>query len=491
MLLVDDQQAQARQGSEEGAPGPHHHVHLPVSDAPPDIVALPGAELGVDHRDPAWETAGETGHGLGRQGDLWHQDDGLTPPGQGLLDGPQVDLRLAAAGDAVEQKDRRLSLRSGLLEGEAAQSLPDLGLLSGQGRGEGLGVGATAQGIPVAHLLGQAHQAAPFQAAQEIQAGRSLAGQLALPERASGLGQGLESGAESVRSLQGQEPLPGQLFRQGQVHPIPLPAHQSLGLQGPDRGQIAQAAGFPQRGQGHGSPRRVQEAGQHLALPGLPPQGGEPLLHRLRGEQELHLQLPLGPDARLVRAFLQQARGQEELDRLGDRGHVVVRDPEGQLELHRREHGPGPGQARDGLGGDRGAVAQADHDALDFLAAEGDPDQVARLELVLKLGRDVVVEGLVGGRSAAQVGGGGRRAARQLPGGGLRLDRGWALQAPAEASADGHVDDDLGETGWGETGWGGGGGGAVHRVVDSGLRLAARLPLRRLIGGESRTGRAG
>ena len=50
---------------------------------------------------------------LGGEGDFRDQDQDIPAPGQGLFGRPQIDLGLAAAGDAVQQKGGILACRQG------------------------------------------------------------------------------------------------------------------------------------------------------------------------------------------------------------------------------------------------------------------------------------------------------------------------------------------------------------------------------------------
>jgi len=60
----------------------------------------------VEHGHAAGEARREAPYRLGCQGDLRHEDNSLLAALQGQVNGPHVDLRLAAAGDAVEKEGR-------------------------------------------------------------------------------------------------------------------------------------------------------------------------------------------------------------------------------------------------------------------------------------------------------------------------------------------------------------------------------------------------
>ena len=57
----------------------------------------------MDDRDAAREAGGKTADRLGRQRDLGDEHDRAPSGGERRVDGGEVDLGLAAAGDAVQQ----------------------------------------------------------------------------------------------------------------------------------------------------------------------------------------------------------------------------------------------------------------------------------------------------------------------------------------------------------------------------------------------------
>ena len=116
VLLVDDDQAESVRWSEDGTAGADDDLHLPRGDAPPVAAALGVAEMTVQHGDIA-AAAAEPLHRLRSQADLRHQDQRLLPLLDGLLDGAEVDFRLAAAGDAVQQESVETGLPQRLLDG--------------------------------------------------------------------------------------------------------------------------------------------------------------------------------------------------------------------------------------------------------------------------------------------------------------------------------------------------------------------------------------
>ena len=105
MFLIDDDQLQARQRHEDGQPGAEHDLGAPRQrlDEAAGARRIGHAAVGADdvgageaRRDAAFELGGER--------DLRHQHQRLTAPGQHGVDRAQIDLGLAAAGDAVQQE---------------------------------------------------------------------------------------------------------------------------------------------------------------------------------------------------------------------------------------------------------------------------------------------------------------------------------------------------------------------------------------------------
>ena len=114
LLLVQDDQAHVFQRGEDGGPGAQHHLDLAPADTLPLVVALRHPQGAVEHGHLVPKTGGEPPHHLGRQHDLRHQDHGPPPPAQYFLNQTEIDLGLAAAGDALEQHRLRLpGLRQG------------------------------------------------------------------------------------------------------------------------------------------------------------------------------------------------------------------------------------------------------------------------------------------------------------------------------------------------------------------------------------------
>jgi hypothetical protein len=110
VLFVDDDQAQPRQRREHRQARAQHQVGMAQMGQQPVAQALRRRQAAVQRDERRPESAlGEAGFQLRRQVDLGHQHQHLAAGGQRLFGRMQVDLGLAAAGDAVQQPS---SLRS-------------------------------------------------------------------------------------------------------------------------------------------------------------------------------------------------------------------------------------------------------------------------------------------------------------------------------------------------------------------------------------------
>ena len=122
VLFVDDDQPQVAEGREHRRAGAEHEARAPLGGGAPGRQALAGREAGVEHGDPlAREARREARDRLAGEADLGHQHEDAVPGAQHGLGGAQVDLGLAAAGDAVQQD--RLAAAAG---GEDLRRAPPL-----------------------------------------------------------------------------------------------------------------------------------------------------------------------------------------------------------------------------------------------------------------------------------------------------------------------------------------------------------------------------
>ena len=108
VLLVDDDEPDVGQRSDDGQPRPDDDVHLARPDAPPLVGALAVAKARVDERDPRVEVSPQPVDERQGQGDLGDQDEGRPAGLERGRDGLHVDRSLAAAGHPVEQERTRI-----------------------------------------------------------------------------------------------------------------------------------------------------------------------------------------------------------------------------------------------------------------------------------------------------------------------------------------------------------------------------------------------
>ncbi len=133
MLLVDHDQPQLFHRGEDGGTRAHHDPGLPRTDAPPFVISLAVGQAAVQYGGIFAEAAVKPAHHLGGQGDLRHQNNRAPAHFQRPLHHGQIDLRLAAAGHAVEQERALSPFQRG---DHAVQRFP---LVVGQRRRNGAG----------------------------------------------------------------------------------------------------------------------------------------------------------------------------------------------------------------------------------------------------------------------------------------------------------------------------------------------------------------
>ena len=103
MFLVHHDQAQIRIGQEQGRPRADDDAGPALRHRPPGQAPARRAQIGMPSERRRAEALFESFQPLRRQADFWHQNQYLPAPGQGGGDGFQVDLRLAGAGDPIQQ----------------------------------------------------------------------------------------------------------------------------------------------------------------------------------------------------------------------------------------------------------------------------------------------------------------------------------------------------------------------------------------------------
>ena len=124
VLLVHDHEAERGHRQEHGRARADHHGHLTGAGAQPGAGALAVGHGGVIARHGGAEAGGKTRGELGCQADLGHQHQHLLAGGDRIGSAAQVQLGLAAAGHAFQQRHTKaLTLaqdgqRSGLLDRE-------------------------------------------------------------------------------------------------------------------------------------------------------------------------------------------------------------------------------------------------------------------------------------------------------------------------------------------------------------------------------------
>ena len=104
LLLVHHDEAQVFQGGKNGGPGAQHHADFSPADALPLVVALRHFQGTVEHGGLFTEIGTKLPHHLGSQHDLRHQHHGRLSQCQCFLNQPQINLGLAAAGHAPQQR---------------------------------------------------------------------------------------------------------------------------------------------------------------------------------------------------------------------------------------------------------------------------------------------------------------------------------------------------------------------------------------------------
>ena len=104
VLLVHDDQADARQGREDRRARTHDDAHEARADGLVDRPALAVGEPGVQHGDLVAEARGEAACGLRRERDLRHQHEHAAVAPERALGGAEVHLGLARPCHPVEQE---------------------------------------------------------------------------------------------------------------------------------------------------------------------------------------------------------------------------------------------------------------------------------------------------------------------------------------------------------------------------------------------------
>ena len=110
LLLVDDDDAEVAHGREHRRARADHDARPAGLDLFEAVAALSGGQRRVQHRDQIAELCGELPQHLRRQSDLRDEHDGALSGLERVRDQAQIDLRLAAARHAEQQRGLRLRL---------------------------------------------------------------------------------------------------------------------------------------------------------------------------------------------------------------------------------------------------------------------------------------------------------------------------------------------------------------------------------------------
>ena len=120
VFLIDDEDADIRKRREHRRARADDHARLARADAPPFVEMLSLRKAGMEDGRVRAEALMEPGDHLRREGDLRHEDDGAFAQFQRPAHQADVDLRLARAGDAVQQKTAAAMLQRGAQFGYGA-----------------------------------------------------------------------------------------------------------------------------------------------------------------------------------------------------------------------------------------------------------------------------------------------------------------------------------------------------------------------------------
>ena len=113
VLLIDHDQAEIGVGQEQRRARADHHRHLARRHRRPGARAHARRELRMPFRRPHAEALGEAVEELRGERDLRHQDQRLPAAPDRLGHRLEIDLGLARAGDAVDQRHRKAALVDG------------------------------------------------------------------------------------------------------------------------------------------------------------------------------------------------------------------------------------------------------------------------------------------------------------------------------------------------------------------------------------------
>ena len=115
VLLVNDDEAQVAKRAKERRTCADDHAGRTAGNHIPLVQALAGRKPRMEHGDRLAKARTEAADGLGRQRNLGHQHAGRATGCEHALDGGEVNLGFAGAGDAVDQHHVAMSVQTGAL----------------------------------------------------------------------------------------------------------------------------------------------------------------------------------------------------------------------------------------------------------------------------------------------------------------------------------------------------------------------------------------
>lgn len=115
MLLVNDDEAQVVKRAKERRTCADDHAGRTAGNHIPLVQALAGRKPRMEHGDRLAKARTEAADGLGRQRNLGHQHAGRATGCKHALNGGEVNLGFAGAGDAVDQHHVAMSVQTGAL----------------------------------------------------------------------------------------------------------------------------------------------------------------------------------------------------------------------------------------------------------------------------------------------------------------------------------------------------------------------------------------
>jgi hypothetical protein len=165
MLLVDDDDAKSRERREHSRSRAHDNVYVAAPDAMPLVMALAIGQPAVLNRDALAERGSKESRNGRRKRNLGNHEQRLAPSASRAFRQPEIDLGLATAGHAMQERHAKVA---GV--GQRAELLECPGLF-GRQRANGrrdLGHGTAFERIPLAGFLSQYDQAARREAANHV-----------------------------------------------------------------------------------------------------------------------------------------------------------------------------------------------------------------------------------------------------------------------------------------------------------------------------------